>query len=495
MRRTLAAAAALAVAAVTALTSVQASATSHSPKIEARLVAQQAEQLGAFVVFDHKATNADVARLQRLGVVKLHRFDIVPVIAVVTDLGTLDEAARWPDVVAIRSNDPVRLETNKSKQATKVDQVRAPRPKGLGLTGKGVAVAIIDSGADATHQDFTGRLKTLLNFEGSWIYDNPQDGRFTDRLATGTGQLAGVDEHGHGSHVGGTIAGTGQSATTGTDYTGMAPGADLVIAKIAGTHQGSLYDFGYEINCMIAMEYLVEHPELKVRVINNSWSVYEVDDPRTEPVVMMANALVDRGISLVFAAGNSGPGDGTVSWPGAAGKVITVAATKKTAPFAVSSFSSRGYQVDIAAPGEDIMSVRGKTQLSTGPEDLLLSAPDAGQDAPFYMAISGTSMASPHIAGIIALMLQANPKLTPQVVEEVLERTSVDLGEPGKDHQYGYGFVDAFRASKVALCLKGKGNREACFSAVRALPRARWASDYTDAGDKSKTEQGSDLPL
>lgn len=494
MRRSLAATAALVAVAATSLTAARAG-TVHSAKIEQRLVVQHATQLGAFVVLDHRATNADVARLQRLGVVKLHRFDLVPVIAVVAPLQVLDRVAGWDDVLAIRSNDPVHLDTNKSKKAVHVDHVRQAPPKGLGLTGTGVTVADIDSGADMTHQDFTGRIKALLNFEGSWIYDNPQDGRFTDRVAEATGQLAGVDEHGHGSHTAGTIAGTGQSSVTGTDYSGMAPGAQLVIAKIAGTHQGALYDFGYEINCMIAMEYIAEHPALGVRAINNSWGIYEVDDPRTEPVVMMANALVDRGITMVFSAGNSGPGDATVGWPGAAGKVITVAATKKVAPFNVSSFSSRGYQVDIAAPGEDIYSVRGKTQLATGPEDLLLSAPEAGADAPFYMAISGTSMAAPHITGIVALMYQANPRLTPQLVEEVIERTAADLGDPGKDHSYGYGFVDAYKAVKVALCLKGKTAKETCFRSVRALPASRWQSDFGDLGNKSKTEQGSDLPV
>lgn len=492
MRRTLAAAVALTAAAATFTT---AEAATHSAKIEARLVSQQATQLGAFVVFDHEVTNRDVERLQRLGVVKLHRFDLIPVVAVVTPLSTLDRAARWGDVVAIRSNDPVHFDTNKSRRAVKVGKVRAPKPKGLGLSGEGVTVADVDSGVDQTHRDFTGRLKALLNFEGSWIYDNPADGRFTDRMAAATSAYAGIDEHGHGTHTAATVAGTGQSTVTGTNYSGMAPKAQLVIAKIAGQTQGALYDNGYEINCMIALEYLVEHPELGVRAVNNSWGIYEVDDPRTEPIILMANAVVDRGITLVFAAGNSGPKANSVGWPGAAGKVITVGATSKTAPYGPASFSSRGYQVDLAAPGVDIYSARGATQTATGPEDLLLSAPGAGADAPFYMAISGTSMAAPHITGIVALMYQANKRLTPQLVEEVLERTSVDLGDPGKDDSYGYGFVDAYLAVKVSQCLVGTKNREACFSAVRALPRSRWRSDFDDLGNKTRTEQGSDLPL
>lgn len=498
MRRRLALLLAAALAVPTALgASAQAPArtTPVSAKIERRLTG--AGDLGAFVSFRHPVGAAEVARLAKLGVVKMHAFKLVPTIAVVAPLATLERIARWSDVTRIHKNDPIVFHTDKSKHATRVDQVRAAKPKGLGLTGKGVTVAVIDSGIDVTHQDFDGQVKKMLNFEGSWVYDNPADGRFTDRAAENTGQWAGVDEHGHGTHTAGTVLGTGVSSLDDTDYSGMAPGAKLVVAKIAGTHQGSVYDIGYEINCMLAIEYLAEHPELGVKIVSNSWGVYETE-PATEPIILMINAAVKRGLTFVFSAGNSGPGDETVGWPGAMGKVITVGSTQKEAAdgdYAMSSFSSRGYQVDIAAPGSDIYAPRGRTQFSTGPEDLLLSVPEAGANGAFYMAISGTSMSAPHISGIAALMFQANRKLTPQLVEEILERTSVDLGDRGKDHDYGYGFVDAYKATRVASCLAGTAAkyRERCFTKYQALSAKRWRSDFSDLGDGSKTGQGSDL--
>ncbi len=463
-------------------------------KIERRLAGSG--PLGAFITFDHPVRAGDIDRLGALGITKMHAFRLVPTVAVVAPRAVLERVARWTDVAHIRSNDPIAFHTDKSKRATRVDQVRADKPKGLGRTGKGVKVAVIDSGIDQTHPDFEGQVDTLLNFEGGWIYDNPQDGRFTDRLAEATGPYAGIDEHGHGTHTASTVLGTGAAALNGVDYSGMAPGARLVVMKIAGGAQGSLYDFGYEINCMIAIEYAVEHQkELGIKVVSNSWSVYEVDDPRTEPLILMVGAAVRKGLTFVFAAGNNGPEDETVSWPGALGSVITVAATSKAQPYAVASFSSRGYQVDLAAPGEDIFAARAHTQMY--PEDLLLSVPEAGANAPMYMAISGTSMAAPHIAGIAALMFEANPRLTPALVEEILERTAYDKGDTGKDHAYGYGFVDALRATQVASCLarSARSRRETCFTAYQALPRGRWASDFDDPGDLSGTAQGSDLPI
>jgi hypothetical protein len=109
---------------------------------------------------------------------------------------------------------------------------------------------------------------------------------------------------------------------------------------------------------------------------------------------------------------------------------------------------------------------------------------------PFYMAISGTSMSSPHVSGVVALLKQAYPRLTGRLAEEILERTSVDLGDRGKDDSYGWGFVDAFRAGQVAVCLARTpvGKREACFTAVRALPRAKWKSDWGTKGNEAPTD-------
>jgi subtilisin family serine protease len=197
---------------------------------------------------------------------------------------------------------------------------------------------------------------------------------------------------------------------------------------------------------------------------------------------------VASGLIFVFSAGNNGPGKNTVGWPGAMGNVITVGSTLKTAPYAMSSFSSRGPQVDVTAPGSDIVAVRSHGAVIDFGND---TTPP--QDMPFYMAISGTSMSSPHVSGVVALLKQAYPRLTGPVAEEILERTSVDLGDSGKDDNYGWGFVDAFRAGQVAVCLNRvkAAQRETCFSAVRALPRAKWRSDWATKGNEAPTSNGS----
>jgi subtilisin family serine protease len=199
----------------------------------------------------------------------------------------------------------------------------------------------------------------------------------------------------------------------------------------------------------------------------------------------MVRAAVAKGFIFVFSAGNNGPGKNTVGWPGAMGNVITVGSTTKTAPFGMSSFSSRGQQVDVTAPGSNIVAARSKGAVID-----LQNGATPPQDRPFYMAISGTSMSSPHVSGVIALLKQAFPRLTGPLAEEILERTSVDLGDAGKDDSYGWGFVNAFRAGQVATCLSTGRAKESCFAAVRALPASRWKSDWTTKGNETPTDSG-----
>jgi serine protease AprX len=388
--------------------------------------------------------------------------------------------------VRVTEDHGIHLDLDKSKGALKVDQARAPRPKGLGLTGKGTRVAVIDTGIDSTHPDLADRFVHHYNTEFAWITEAVQDGIYGEDAITLTEQYGGIDESGHGTHVSSTVLGTGAAAKDAgqaPDMSGVAPEAQLISYKIAGASQ-SQADLGWEMNAMVAIEHLVEHQrELQARVISNSWSIYEVDDPDTEPTVQMIRAATRKGLLFVFAASNDGPKDGTVGWPGATGEVVTVASTVKTKPFAVSSFSSRGYQVDVAAPGSSITAARSKLADYT-------PATSLGSAAPYYAAISGTSMATPHVAGVLALLLQANPRLTHRELNEVLERTTTDLGVKGKDHEYGWGFVDAFKAGKVAACLATAPGSEACFTRNGAMAKSAWRLDWDDLGNKSTTSQG-----
>jgi len=446
----------------------------------------------AFVQFDHPVGRADLAALDRLGIDKLRTFKYVNAVSVIAPSALLRKAAGLPGVTGVQEDHGLHLDLDKSKKAIKVDKARAASSKGgLGLTGKGVTVAVLDSGVDTSHPDFGDRGRTL-NFEGAWLWDSYQDGSVSDDVAEATAPYGAVDEVGHGTHVASTIGGSGAATKqlgTGADYSGVAPDVNIVGMKIASAAQGVVYDFGWEANAMTAIEYLMEHnKELGVSIVHNSWGIFEVDDPDSEPVIQMVRAAVSRGFIFVFSAGNNGPGANTVGWPGAMGNVITVGSTVKTAPFAMSDFSSRGPQVDVTAPGSDIVAARSKGAVID-----LGNTTTPPQDFPFYMAISGTSMSSPHVSGVVALLKQAYPKLTGQLAEEILERTSVDLGDKGKDDNYGWGFVDAFRAGKVALCLTRTpvAQRETCFTAVRALPRASWKSDWKTKGNESKTANES----
>lgn len=468
-------------------------------KIERSLL--QAGTFHAWVQYDRPVRDGDLRALDALGITKMRAFKHVNAVSVIAPSALLQKAAGLTGVVQVQEDHGLRLDLDKSKKALKVDKARAAKPKGLGLTGKGVTVAVIDSGLDSSHPDLADNTKATLNFEGAWLWDSYQDGSISNEVAEGGARYGAVDEVGHGTHVAGTIGGSGAAAHlptgSGADYTGVAPGVKLVGLKVASAAQGVVYDFGWEANAMAAIEYLMEHnKQLGVSIVHNSWGIFEVDDPDSEPVIQMVRAAVSKGFIFVFSAGNSGPGPNTVGWPGAMGNVITVGSTVKTAPFGMSSFSSRGPQVDVAAPGSLIVAPRshGVPLDALNPTEGVPATPP--QDLPFYMAISGTSMSSPHVSGVVALLKQAYPKLTGPVAEEILERTAADLGDKGKDDSYGWGFVDAYRAGQVALCLNktAPSKREACFTAVRALPKGKWKSDWKTKGNEAKTANGS-LPL
>ncbi len=439
--------------------------------------------------YDRPVTEADVDALRALGITRLRPFKVVDAVAVVAPSAVLQAAAALTGVTQVQRDNGLRLDMAESKKAVKADQVRLPKPKGLGLTGKGVTVGVIDSGLDTSHPDFAGRARTF-NFEGAWVYDQYQDGAISDFVSETLAPYAGVDEVGHGTHVASTVGGSGAASVTGADYSGVAPGVDLVAFQVASPAPGVVYDNGWEANAMAAIEYLMENDdELGIDVVQNSWGIFEVTDPDSEPIIQMVRAAVDAGFIFVFSAGNNGPDEGTVGWPGAMGNVLTVASTLKTAPYAMSDFSSRGPQVDVAAPGSDIVAARSKGAVI----DLGNEATPA-EDLPLYMAISGTSMSSPHVAGAVALMKQANPRLTGELAEEILSRTATDLGKKGKDSEYGYGLVDVLKASKVASCLTTRTPRERCFAAVGA--RTGWVSDWKTDGDESPTSNGADvIPL
>jgi serine protease AprX len=412
----------------------------------------------AIVGFDHAIGPRTIRRLAAAGIVRAAVFDAIRAVGVWGPPGAYRAIAGWNDVTYVDDDSPIRLDNYAAKKDTRVTKVRAgSRPLHRKYTGKGVTVAIIDTGIDHLHPDLSGRVVKDVNFEPAWVFDEIDDGVYSDRIAEGTGNP--VDSFGHGTHVAGIAAGTG-AAGSGADFSGVAPGTSLVNLKIADVHQ-TARDIGWEVNALAAYEWAVEHRRDPVfpggiRIVSNSWGIYEADS-EVEPITLMVAAAARRGFISVFAAGNSGPEDNTVDvGPNRLEEVITVAAACKSVDSCgsgnIAGFSSRGPQVDVAAPGANVYSTMAPS------EDGLLGGhrpPGSSQNGLYYMGLSGTSMATPHVSGVIALMLEANLNLTLRQVQQILATTAQDEGPKGFDHAWGHGLVDAFAAVKGAEQLRG----------------------------------------
>ena len=262
------------------------------------------------------------------------------------------------------------------------------RVRGHKVEGKGVKVAVIDSGIDKSHPDFGWRVKSSKNFSGG-------------RASKGRE---------HGTHVAGIIAGSGK--VSGYRHTGVAPKAMLYDAKVfmnadTPTTRDAIID---------ATLWSVKKG---VDVINMSFGDNHGCSDGSCPLCKTANYAVSQGVTVIAAAGNIGPAEGTISCPGNARDVITVGASTKSSPALVMGFSSRGSsslpgKPDLVAPGDNI------------------TAPQPGKG---YTAMSGTSMATPHVSGMAALLHQAKPYLgarqtiAPFNIKETLKQGCLDLGE------------------------------------------------------------------
>ncbi|HET7711699.1 MAG TPA: S8 family serine peptidase [Thermoanaerobaculia bacterium] len=338
-----------------------------------------------------------------------------------------------------------------SNRVIKADSVQA-----LGYTGKGVRVAVVDSGIDATHADLADHVVHNVKIFGP-EYANQPDAPGTLVIPIEVAPYNNTDlGSGHGTHVAGIIAADG---TTSPSQRGVAPDAELIGYAIG--------DIALTTAVISAYDHILANPDWGVDVVNNSWgSQFMAYDPN-HPINVATKAVADKGVVVVFAAGNSGGGNTEMTlnpfsmppW------VISVAAGTVTKQR--SSFSSNGlvmdnsdataipvddpngvtfngdrvgfYHPDITAPGSDIVSSCGPTAAYVGP------CPPSGT-----IAASGTSMASPQIAGVAAVLLQANPSLTPQRLRETLEATAVPLADRSSFWQTGYGFVDVTAAISLA---------------------------------------------
>ncbi|WP_063780584.1 S8 family serine peptidase [Nonomuraea sp. SBT364] len=291
-----------------------------------------------------------------------------------------------------------------------VPQVGAPQAWQDGFDGKGVKVAVLDTGIDETHPDVKDKVVEARNFT-----DDP----------------SAKDEHGHGTHVAATVAGVG--AASGGLRKGVAPGAELMIGKVLDA-SGS----GSESQVLAGMEWAAR--ESGAGVVNMSLGGGATDG--TDPLSTAVNVLTEQtGALFVIAAGNEG-GEYSVGSPGAATSALTVGAVD--ANDALAPFSSRGPRLDeavkpdITAPGVGIVAARAAgTGLGTPVDE-------------FHTKLSGTSMATPHVAGAAAILAQRHPEWKAGQLKDALVSTARTIAGQ-TPYEQGGGRLDVARALRQTV--------------------------------------------
>jgi serine protease AprX len=312
----------------------------------------------------------------------------------------------------------------------------------LGFDGKGVGVALIDSGVTAWHDDLdSDRVVHFADF----VNYRPTH----------------YDDYGHGSHVAGIIAGNGKAS--GGETKGIAPKANLIVLKALDGAGG-----GFTSNVLAAIDYAIAQRETyNIRIINLSVSAGVYESYLKDPLTLAAKRAVDAGIVVVAAAGNLGRSPlgqaqrGGISAPGNAPWVLTAGATTHNGTVdrsddRVARFSSRGPSAidrvakpDLVAPGVGITSLAEPSSVlfAANPQARVRGIVQTISEP--YLTLSGTSMAAPVVAGTVALMLQANPSLTPNAVKAILQFTAEQRQEYDGNAQ-GAGFLNARGAVGLA---------------------------------------------
>ena len=339
------------------------------------------------------------------------------------------DLARHPQIARISIDHPVFPTLDRTGAATAASLAS----QAFGATGRGIGVAVIDSGITAWHDD--------LYLTNPRTPDaNPRVVHFKDFTTEGSSNIWAseqpFDEYGHGTHVAGIVAGNGFDS--GGARTGIAPEAHLIGLKVLDA-EGN----GYMSNVIAAIDHAIAVQDLyNIRVINLSVASGVFESYATDPLTLAARRAVDAGIVVVAAAGSLGANaNGAAQWggitsPGNAPWVLTVGAgshegTPHRSDDTLAPFSSRGptwidfsAKPDLVAPGVGTESLSDPSStLYTTQADYLLDGVRRARDKP-YLSMSGTSMAAPVVTGTVALMLEVNPALTPNAVKAILQYTA-----------------------------------------------------------------------
>lgn len=382
------------------------------------------------VMFDKKK-NTNTLQKSLDSTIQSKTYKTLPMASTKLTKNEINKLAKMKEVTSIEFDEPVQAHMYKS--TTWFGSHEVNKANRLNIDGSldgdsnhyskdDATIAIIDTGIDNNHV-------------------NLDDGKVIGWYDVINGRTTPYDDNGHGTHVAGIAAGEGSRE----QYKGAAPGASLVGVKVlSSSGSGSLSGVIDGIDWVITNK-----DTYGIDVLNMSLGSSGNGDG-TDALSQAVNRAAAEGIVPVVSAGNSGSREGTLGKPAIAADAITVGAMADPSRkgFALAPFSSRGpttdgrIKPDISGPGVGII------------------APKANSGNQ-YVAYSGTSMSSPYVAGSAALVLSANPELSPAEVKSILMTSSHDMGPRGVDIYYGSGKVNTFGA--VQLALYGE-EREGLFS-------------------------------
>jgi len=424
---------------------------------------------------------ADLSAKSAAGLVRAYRpYWLINGVRVATTVAGARELAARPDVDVVEADlqveliEPVPSNKHVDKSAAGIGITPGVVAVGarrvwdeLGIDGTGVLVGVLDTGVDGNHPALSARWRGNFAPASECWFD-----------AIGDGSTTPTDTHYHGTHVMGTITGLAPD-----DTIGVAPGAQWIASNVI--NQGASGEFDSDV--IASLQFMTDPDgdpgtiDDVPDVVQNSWGVNEgfsgyVDcDSRWWAAI---DACEAAGVVLTWSAGNEGPGSQTLRSPADratdAYNAFSVGSTLATAPYDISSFSSRGpsgcggayaTKPEIVAPGSDIYSAE----------------PGGG-----YQYLSGTSMAGPHVAGVVALMRGANPGLDVITIKQILMDTATDLGPAGEEDTYGHGMVNAYEA--VLAVMTGFGSVEGTVTdAGTTLPLADVTVVASAPGETSRS--------
>jgi len=395
--------------------------------------------INAVIVYHSSVTDADIAQLQQFGIMGGTRLRMLPMVYVTATKAQLLAVSQLPRVRSLYGNRTLTFNSDPYFNTTGVQRVAPDQDLrqengAIPVTGRNVTVAVLDTGINSLHADLVGkvvqnvRLADTQSLPVSFAYPVPLESLTNTDLVGG-----------HGTFVSGVIAASGVSSFG--RFAGVAPGARLL-----GLSAGDL-NLMYVLS---GFDYLLEkRVQYNVRVVNCSFSANTVFDPN-DPVNVATKILTDAGVNVVFSAGNSGSGNGTMNPYAVAPWVIGVGATDAAGKLA--DYSSRGNFGDalqhptLVAPGTNIISLRSAPTITgvsgiAGADTQRLSA----TEMLYYTTATGTSFSAPQVAGAIALMLEVNPNLTPAEVKDILSRSATPMPRYFF-HEAGAGMLNTYAA-------------------------------------------------